>query len=172
MSPYAPVNTTAIDVANYILVLAKRDSAPIDPLTLQKILYYCQCWSLRDGKKLFNDPVEAWKHGPVVRNVWKAHSGSRKIEFPDDSFYELTPDQIELVQGVWESIKHLHGTTLSDKTHEPDSAWSRARGDLPKTAESDRLLSCEDMADDAEKIRHSAETRLLTVWDDLAEFQQ
>ncbi len=172
MQKFARVNTTALDAANYILVLAQRDGIPIDPLTLQKILYYCQCWALRDGQKLFDDPIEAWKHGPVVRAVWKAFSGSSKIAPRENPFYELAADQMELVQGVWESLKHIPGTTLSGMTHESDSSWSKARGDLPKTAVAARPLALDAMALDAEKIRSAAENRLGAVWNDLAEFQQ
>ena len=77
------VKTSALDAANFILVLAEKENAPIDPITLQKILFFCQCWSLHDGKRLFDDPVEAWKNGPVVPSVWKAYSGSSNIRRAD-----------------------------------------------------------------------------------------
>lgn len=162
------VNTTALDAANYVLALAEKEGVVIDPITLQKILFYCQCWSLHDGIRLFDDPVEAWKHGPVVRSVWKAFSGSTKIH-PADSprFYELAPDQMDLIFGVWETLKNTHGTALSRKTHEPDTAWRKARGGLPDTADSNNELSLEDMAEEAGKIRRETERKLSASWDDV-----
>jgi uncharacterized phage-associated protein len=173
MSKYARVNTTALDAANYILVLAERDRVPIDPITLQKILYYSQCWSLCDGHRLFDDDVEAWKRGPVVRSVWKAHSGSTPICATDDPrFYELSGDQMEMVQSVWETLKGTHGFTLSRKTHQPGTAWSKARDGLPETADSSRVLNLEDMAEDAAKIQRTTQERLSAAWDDVSEYQR
>lgn len=172
MGKFGRANTSAMDVANYILELAERDRVPIDPITLQKILYYCHCWSLYEGTALFDETVEAWKHGPLVQVVWKAHSGSGNIR-PADSprFYELSADEMELIQGVWQSLRGIHGFTMSKWTHERDTAWSKARGDLPESANSRRPLLPEDMAQDAAKIHHDTASGLSAEWDDLKEFQ-
>jgi uncharacterized phage-associated protein len=168
MPKFPKVNTSALDVGNYILTLAESEGASLDPITLQKVLYYCQCWSLNDGERLFDDPVEAWVRGPVVRCVWKAYSGSSPVPRSDERrFFELSADQMELVQSVWESLKGVHGFTLADRTHEPGTAWFKARGGLPDTAHSDRELSLDDMARDAAQAQQEAERRLTESWDDV-----
>lgn len=168
MPEYVRVNTSALDAANYILELAQGDRVPLDPMMLQKILYYAHCWSLHDGQRLFDDGVEAWVHGPVVPNVWKAYSGSSKIRDADcPRYFELSHDQMDLIQGVWEMLKKSDGATLSKKTHKPDTAWAKARGDLPHTAPSDRELSLADMAADAAAIHRAIERQLSDVWDDV-----
>lgn len=169
MQKYSKVNTSALDVANYLLVLAKQDGISLDPLTLQKLLYHCQCWSLLDGQRLFDDHVEAWKHGPVVRNVWKAYSGYSRIQPTETLYYELAHDQIDLIQSVWETLKHMHGTEMSAQSHEPGTAWSKARGKLPATADSNQRLKLEDLASDAERLRAESESALLKSWDRLKE---
>jgi uncharacterized phage-associated protein len=172
MPKFTRVNTTALDAANYILNLAEEDGVPMDAITLQKILFHCQCWSLSDGQRLFDEPVEAWKHGPVVRSVWKAYSGSGNIRRSDDPrFYELAPDQMDLIQGVWQTLKNIHGFTLSKKTHEPGSAWSKARGGLPPTADSDRPIDLADMAEEAARVQRETQKALLASWDDLVRWQ-
>ncbi len=159
---------SALDAANFILELARADGIAIDPLTLQKILYYCQCWSLRDGECLFHDRIEAWKHGPVVRSVWLAHSGSEVIQHPSEPrHFALSPDQMDLIHGVWECLRGVHGTTLSRETHAPGSAWRKARANLPDTAPSDRALSADDMALDAAQIQEAVEHTLIQSWDEI-----
>ena len=64
-------NARAIDVANYILSIANRDGDLISNLKLQKLLYYAQAWYLVNyNVPLFNERIEAWELGPVVREVY------------------------------------------------------------------------------------------------------
>lgn len=64
-------NTSAIDVAKYILGIANRDGDLISNLKLQKLLYYAQAWYLvNHGVSLFHERIEAWELGPVVREVY------------------------------------------------------------------------------------------------------
>ena len=61
---------SVFDVAKYILNKKGRMS----PMKLQKLVYYSQCWSLAwDDKPLFNNRIEAWANGPVVRDLYTFH---------------------------------------------------------------------------------------------------
>ena len=52
------------DVAQYIL--SKKGSMPV--MKLQKLVYYCQAWSLVwDDAPLFSESIEAWANSPVCR---------------------------------------------------------------------------------------------------------
>lgn len=70
----------ANEVALWILEKAKELGISISHMQLQKILYYCQGqYVAMTGKKLYEEPIEAWAHGPVVRsvyNVFKRHGNS------------------------------------------------------------------------------------------------
>ena len=64
---------TSLDVAAYILTKKHRLTA----VKLQKLVYYCQAWSLVwDEKPLFRDRIEAWASGPVVKGLYLAHRGN------------------------------------------------------------------------------------------------
>src|SRR5271155_135407 len=73
----------ALDVARYLIRLGYDTEHPdesvlISPLRLQKLLYYCQGWSLGLlGRPLFRQPLEAWKRGPVVVEVYERFQGTR-----------------------------------------------------------------------------------------------
>lgn len=59
---------SSLDVAEFIL----QQKGPVSPLKLQKLVYYAQAWSLAlDEEPIFEEPVEAWKNGPVVRDLLK-----------------------------------------------------------------------------------------------------
>ena len=60
------------DVAEYIL----SQTGTISAMKLQKLIYYCQAWSLVwDDKKLFPEKIEAWISGPVIRDLYEKHKG-------------------------------------------------------------------------------------------------
>ena len=58
--------SSSLDLSEYIL----QQKGPINSMKLQKLIYYSQAWSLAlNGKPIFEEPIEAWKNGPVVRNL-------------------------------------------------------------------------------------------------------
>ena len=70
----------AIDVAKYILEQRDAHGHETTTFALQKLLYYCQSWMLvANGRPLFDEPIVAWRHGPVVRAVYPYCKGRRLI---------------------------------------------------------------------------------------------
>lgn len=65
---------SARDIANFFLELGRRsfgEAGSITNLKLQKLLYYAQGYHLAmTGRPLFSERIEAWDHGPVVREVY------------------------------------------------------------------------------------------------------
>jgi uncharacterized phage-associated protein len=66
------MNLPAIDVANYFLSKADPEAGDvISNLKLQKLLYYAQGFHLAIyGERLFIEQIKAWKHGPVVPDIY------------------------------------------------------------------------------------------------------
>ena len=63
----------AAAVANEFLQLQDKNpgSSHIDPMKLQKLIYYAHSWSLAVyGEPLIEEDIEAWSWGPVVRSVY------------------------------------------------------------------------------------------------------
>ena len=51
------------NVVQYIL----KKAGPMSAMKLQKLVYYCQAWSLVwDEEQLFKDEIQAWANGPVA----------------------------------------------------------------------------------------------------------
>ncbi len=135
-------------VANYFLDLAAKEGRPLDPMGIQKLVYFAHGWNLAIyGSPLIQQRVEAWDYGPVIVDLYQAFrefgrspitQHARKFEFdpitglvsetiPTIEETEETKDTRALLERVWESNKHLTSIELSNLTHLPDSPWTIAR---------------------------------------------
>jgi len=106
----------AIDVANYFLIICDYESDDfISHLKLQKLVYYAQGFHLAMySKPLFNEPILAWEHGPVIESLYHKFKGygSRGIDKPEDfdeSIFEqkhkLLLNEIFIVYGQYSAWK-------------------------------------------------------------------
>lgn len=111
-----PSQITALDVANYLVCLSQKIGEPLTNMKLQKLLYYCYAWFLVDKNNeevLFDEPIEAWQYGPVVRDVYTTYAslGADNISFPrQDEFQgdlELSVEETRLDQVLTPDIKDL-----------------------------------------------------------------
>ena len=144
----------AMDIARCLAELgydaeSPEESAQMSLLRLQKFLYYCQGWSLALlGEPLFHQPIEAWKHGPVVREVYKQLAGRRSGIAPDElgEPCEAMPQHVQqLLQMVWRQYNGYRPKELVEMTHR-EPAWIEARNGSPADAASSTPLSLETMA--------------------------
>ncbi len=124
----------AIEVARYLLKLAAEEPEPeyLSHMRLQKLLYYVQGWCLGvRGRPMFDSPIEAWRHGPVVRDVFAhfADHGDGPIPFSRAGTGEaLSRSDREFIVSIWETYKPLSGAALRQQTH-AEAPWQEAWGD-------------------------------------------
>jgi uncharacterized phage-associated protein len=120
----------------------------MDSYKLQKLLYYTQAWHLAwYDEPLFNNPIEAWSNGPVVRDVYNAHSGTYTVEVIGRSdATALTEQQRQAVSAVVDRYSEFSGRTLSEMTH-AEGPWQITRSGLPPHARSDRVIAPHLMRD-------------------------
>lgn len=123
-------------VANTIIELALQQGIhDVSPMKLQKLLFYVQSWYLRlYNQKLFNDPIERWDYGPVVRDVYNefrtfGYSPITKCATDALGFTPIvqTSDSKtrDLINRVIEVYGQFSAYQLSNMTHAPGGAWSR-----------------------------------------------
>lgn len=116
----------AVDVAQAVLTR----TGPIDTIKLQKLVYYCQAWALawRD-EPLFPEPVEAWRDGPVVQELFRRHKGARTVgeaSFPGADARRLPAWGSQVVAFVCAYYGRMTGAELRNRTHE-EAPWAEAR---------------------------------------------
>jgi len=116
------------DVAAYIL--SKTDG--LSTMKLQKLVYYSQAWHLVwDEVPLFEEPIQAWQNGPVIRSLYDRHRGQFSVtKWPDGNAKNLTKSERGTVDAVLKAYGKYTGQQLSDLSHK-EGPWLQARGDTP-----------------------------------------
>jgi uncharacterized phage-associated protein len=111
------------DLAAYILKQQGRMTA----MKLQKLVYYCQAWSLVwDDRPLFRARIEAWANGPVVPRLYAKHRGMLHIDTWEGDPEALTASERSTVRAVLEAYGDKTSQWLSDLTHR-EQPWAAAR---------------------------------------------
>lgn len=116
------------DVAKYML----KKQSPMTTMKLQKLVYYCQAWSVVwDSKPIFKDRIEAWASGPVVPSLYNIHRGSFLIDnLSIGNPNNLTEPEIETIDAVLQTYGDKSAQWLSDLTH-MENPWNDARKGIP-----------------------------------------
>ncbi len=132
------------DVAAYIL----EKKRAMTTWKLQKLVYYSQAWSLVwDDRHLFDDSIEAWANGPVVRRLFDDHRGQFSISsIPLGNSNNLTNDEKETITSVLAYYGDRSSQYLSDLTHMEDP-WKLARKGISASRRSNKIISLESMAE-------------------------
>lgn len=133
---------TSLDVAEYIL----GKKGPVTAMMLQELVYYAQAWFLAlEQEPLFEEPIEAWANGPVIRELFESHCGQYCVStIPDGDPDQLWEDQKETIDAVviyygQKSPEWLRDRSLSE---EP---WRKAREVCSDGQPSPNRISIESM---------------------------
>lgn len=122
----------ARSVANELLRRAHERGRDVTPMQVLKLAYYCHAWMLGlYHRPLLQQPVEAWRYGPVVPEIYhslRRYGGEpirRPIDLAVDGIDEHDYDASEtnIVDQVSEKYGHLSGIELSRMTHAPGTPW-------------------------------------------------
>ena len=114
-------------------------------MKLQKLAFYSQAESLaRRGHPLFDEDFQAWRGGPVCRELYAQHRGKfliREGELPvNDCEKTLSEEEKQTIDAVCAVLSSRTGNELSIRTH-AESPWKIARGDLPPSAPCSTIIS-------------------------------
>jgi uncharacterized phage-associated protein len=135
---------SVFDVAAYIV--GKLGS--ISSMKLQKLVYYCQAWSLVwDEALLFTERIEAWANGPVIPDLFAYHRGQFNVyEVLIGNIDNLNLQQKETIEAVLNFYGDKPAQWLIDLSHS-EMPWQEAREGLTENVPSKREISIEKMAE-------------------------
>lgn len=138
------MNVTAHDVAKYIM--EKR--GPMTAMKLQKLLYYCQAWSLVwDEAPLYGERIEAWANGPIVPEIYREHRGMFELtNWPKGDPQKLSTAQKQTIDSVLKYYGDQTAQWLSELTHQ-EEPWKNAREGMAPGERGQREISLADMAE-------------------------
>lgn len=133
-------------VANEFLRLANTAAVPLSPMKVQKLVYFAHGWLLGlADQELINEPIEAWKFGPVIRPLYRdlADYGNQPITSLISEYVlndagnivGITPgidesssdakELLGLIRRIWEVYGGFTAIQLSNLTHIEGSPWHR-----------------------------------------------
>lgn len=121
---------SAVDLSKYIVTRCFEADEPISNLQLQKILYFIQReWLVRFDFPAFSEPIQAWRFGPVVPNVYYLYCGNGampiKQRFPEIAGMFRTDEHREIVNRIVDRNCQLDPWDLVAATHASGGAWDR-----------------------------------------------
>ena len=133
----------ALMVAKYFILLNAKSiknvesaddieqNEPMTHLKIQKLLYYANGLNLvYFNQPLFDNPIEAWKHGPVVREVYNDLSqyGKRDLmQIPNLLYTEdtLSDDERDIIEMAFREYGRYTALELRNMTHS-EPTWIEA----------------------------------------------
>jgi uncharacterized phage-associated protein len=131
------------DVAAAIL----QKQSPMTALKLEKLVYYCQAWSLVwDEAPLFSERIEAWAGGPVVPALYYRHRGQFQIAGWEGNPAALSKTQDDTIDAVLRYYGTKTSQWLSDLTHS-EEPWITARQGLAPLERGNREITIASMAE-------------------------
>lgn len=131
MSYYEEPTKAVLDVSAHIFKRLRK-LGPVEAIKLQKLLYYCNAWSLAGrGYPLFKDEIQAWKHGPVIASIYPLHRRDIDLDqWPFGCPEDLLIEDKELVDDIVDTYGGLSGWRLRNLTHQEApwiEAWEKAQ---------------------------------------------
>ncbi len=104
----------------------------LSPIKLLKLIYYVQAITLKKtGKKAYNEDIEAWKHGPVVKEVYEKYKKYKSSGIPSAAIDKDMPkDLIVIIEEVVKTYGMLSTNKLIQLTHDEDPWKNTKEGDV------------------------------------------
>jgi uncharacterized phage-associated protein len=133
---------TATQVADWIVRFRYEEfAAPVDPMSLEKLIYYAQSFHLAlTDRELFPEHIAAWRHGPVVQPVWERY---RKFEaspiIPEGAGKRVDTSLADFLREIVIFFGNYTAIQLSNATH-AEEPWQKARQGLSKTENSNVVI--------------------------------
>jgi len=133
---------SSLAIANEFIRRA-QGARQLTHMQVQKLVYLAHGWNLAAYENgLIEDDIEVWEFGPVIRRLYDAlrvygrGPVTRLLRWGDDTpfksddyeeaYAQLTPEEIDITDLVWEKYGTFPAFKLSALTHEPGTPWSEA----------------------------------------------
>jgi uncharacterized phage-associated protein len=145
-------------MSDFVILYCQNMGVSVNPLKLQKLLYYIQSWHITKFEKdiLFETMPEAWVNGPVYRPIYDEYKATffRNENFPNSLDEEslsnklseklkslnLSEDKQNLIFSVLNAYGKLSDERLVLMTHS-EEPWNEARQGLSPIERSEKKIS-------------------------------
>ncbi|HDZ5007866.1 TPA: DUF4065 domain-containing protein [Campylobacter jejuni] len=119
---------SALDLAKYIL---KKSNKELSNLELQKTLYFTELDYIKKfNEHLIKDEFEAWKYGPVSREVYCEYRnyGANSIDKPEQENLSsiLDKDELDVIDTAINNCNQETYWDLVERSHKKGGAWEKS----------------------------------------------
>ena len=146
------------DVAKYFLLRTEEDGELVSPLKMQKLVYFAYAHHLAETKKrLFNEKIEAWPLGPVVRSLYdelkkygsspidvKQYTGITSSAQATKFVSIFDKDTLGVLNKVYDGYQTFTPFELVTLAHR-ENAWLKAREGLKPDENGSRVIKDADI---------------------------
>lgn len=121
---------TPLSVAKYIISYCGKRKVSVSHMTLQKLLYFVFGTYYREfGRPLFDEPFEAWQHGPMVLSVYDEfclHGPSGiHTKFPRSEIARFAGEEKEVIDQTIEKYMEWSPFDLIRESKASGGAWEQ-----------------------------------------------
>ena len=113
--------------------MQEGDSEYITHLKLQKLLYYAQgCYLAIKGSPLFDEPILAWVHGPVVEKVYQKYKNKESNPIVYDECFDFNTIDEEtsgILREVFDVFGQYSAWKLREMAHQ-ETPWKSTRQNM------------------------------------------
>ena len=118
----------ARSVANEMLRIANNRGIALTNMQVQKLVYIAHGYSLAIlHRQLFRQPVEAWRWGPVIEDLYRSlrryGAGIVTDTIPILGRDSVTETDRKLLEKVLDAYGRFSGPQLSTMTHKEGTPW-------------------------------------------------
>lgn len=125
-----------LEVAKFFLIKEKMNRKKLCYLVYLAYSWYLTIENATDDekgekvfKKLFDEEIKAWIHGPMILKVYeeyKSYGYYNDIPKISNEKYEFNEEALDVLEQVWEVYGQYNGIKLSSITAQHDP-WNKAR---------------------------------------------
>lgn len=133
-------------VSDFFVYKSSLEGKPITNKKVQKLVYYAQAWNLVfNGMVLFDDPIEAWIHGPAVRQLYAKYKKYGYMGIADNpSVHTFSAQVQEVLNDVWQVYGKYDADYLEVLSH-TEQPWIAARGGVESDQRTEAIIDTDIM---------------------------
>jgi uncharacterized phage-associated protein/antitoxin component HigA of HigAB toxin-antitoxin module len=128
------LSINVFSAAEYLIRFFEKQESAVTNLKLQKLVYYAQGIAFGSySTKLFDEPILAWEHGPVVKVLYDRYKGNGSqplLSNPNQSVDDIESNH--LVRQILDETISIYGVytpwVLRNKTHN-ETPWLETQRD-------------------------------------------
>ena len=117
---------SALSIAHYLVRESAKQKIALTPFKVEFMVCFAHGWHLAiDGRPLIDEPLKAYRHGPVIESVHKFYSKVKRIETTvnQEMIDPLKEKDCEFLNGILVYYGHLNELEMQTLCTNEGTPW-------------------------------------------------